>query len=394
MERSAPAGTVSADAAAGEAWPWFPGQVGESGEALDAGRLFALLKSGAASGDGVDAQVDRVDIKVTVAGQETHLALDSAPSDALAALAVTQDSVDATTSDGNDNGKAAAHGAALGAALSQAVNGEARRRSGAVGGDIEAKGEAGAGASRAAPVSEQWSGRALASLEQGIAGHDGRQSEGRGGSGAGSSQPQGTAAFMAALLGTTAQAAGAVLDASEAGPGAEPVSDQIAAGVRTGLEADGLGETSTDGVVRVLHLELKPANLGSVTVRLALKDNAITIHIEAQQSDTLAIIERERAALAGALASAGYSVDGITAAPQGDFARSQGMFAGLGNSGSPGPQGGHAGQAGSGQGFGNSSGGQSGSGQAGAGNSAYRHPSDDKDVNGGGVRRGADGLYV
>src|SRR5690606_8241433 len=98
-------------------------------------------------------------------------------------------------------------------------------------------------------------------------------------------QPSG-AAFASALSTTRLSAAS---DAALEAVVQEPVSDQIAAGVRAELRADGIGEPSSDGKVRVLKIELTPANLGTVTVRMELKDNVITLHIETQRSDTLAV---------------------------------------------------------------------------------------------------------
>jgi chemotaxis protein MotD len=369
-----------------EAGLGLPGQVDGSEETVEAARLLALLKPGTANA--ADRPAETVDIKVTVAGQETHLALDQVSAEARASLAAAQDAA-AQSADGKD--KAATLSAALSQATDDAAKSAARQR-----GDSEVASDSKPGsglAARAVTTAEAWGGRGSAALaDQGIAGQEGGRSDGRGSSGPGSQQ-QGAGAFMAALA--NPQAAGAVREAAGAGAPAEPVSEQIAAEVRAELKADGLGETSSEGVVKVLSLELKPANLGSVTVRIALKDNAVMVHIEAQRPETLAIIERDREALAGALASAGYSVDGITAAPQGDMVRSLGgTLGGLGNSGSPAPQGGPSGQPGQGQAPSHSPGGQGGSGQAGSGHSPYRHPSDDKDANVGSVRRGVDGLYV
>jgi chemotaxis protein MotD len=354
----------------------------DGGETIDAAKLLALLRSGTARPS--DLPAESVTIKVTVAGQETHLALDAVSAEALAALSAARDS--ATPAEGRT-------GAALGAALSQSADDAARlaikRESASAG--LEAKSEAGV-APRGVTISEAWSGRGEAGTfaDQGIAGQDGRQPDSRGSSG-GNSQQQGSGAFAAAMAGGNLRAAAGVGDVPGADAGAEPVSDQIARHVRAELKADGLGDASSDGVVKVLNLELKPAIMGSVTVRIALKDNAITVHLEAQRTETLAVIERERDALTSALASAGYSVDGITAAPQGETGRSLGALTGLGSSGSPAPQGGPFAQ---GQGLANSSGGQGGSAQAGGGHPSYRHPSDDKDTAGRGIRNEQDGLYV
>lgn len=392
MDAVALAGSVSADAkGSGEpldAGLWLPGQVGENGEPLDAEQLRTFLKSGAASLPSAEAGPDTLNIKVTVAGQETHLALDQAPSEALAMLSAAEDAAGASAALADGDGKAAVLGAGPSQAVADAIR--TTRRAAVAG---EPGPHAGA---EAAPrvVAEEWGrGGGPAFADQGIAGQNGRQAEGRGSSGTSSQQQQGPGAFMAMLASAVPQAAGAVRDPAGAGVGHEPVSDQIAAEVRAELRADGLGEASSDGVVRVLHLELKPANLGGVTVRLALKDNAITIHLETQRLDTLAVIEREREALAGALASAGYTVEGITAQPQSDAGRSLASLAGPGDAGaSQASPGAFSGQAG--QGLAQSSGGQGRSGETESGDRQYRPRSDDKDNHVGGIRRDAGGIYV
>ncbi|WP_295556000.1 flagellar hook-length control protein FliK [uncultured Hyphomicrobium sp.] len=389
-----PARTASSDVSPAEvvveAGPVLPGQTDTDSAPLDTDKLMLLLKSGRAAAQG--AGIDKVDVKVTVAGQETHLALAPARADVATMFAGAQDAAPVSAPvEGEEKV------VALSAALSQAANEPAkphqRTRDGISGVEANAKGDA-PGAGRAGSIGDQWSQRGGAAFaDQGIAGQDGRQSEGRGSSGGGSQQ-QGTATFMSMLAGASSQAAGTMPGVADAGFGAEPVSDQIAAHVRAELRADGIGEVSSDGVVKVLKIELKPANLGSVTVRIALKNDAVTVHLEAQRHDTLAVIEREREALVGALRSAGYSVEGITAAPQSDASRPLGsQIAGVDSSSSA-TQGGLSGQASQGQGLGNSAGGQARSGHAGPGYSGQRAPADAKDTNAGGVRRGAEGLYV
>lgn len=348
--------------------PWFPGQVTDGGETLDAEQLRALVASASAL---ESAEHEAVALKATVTRQETHLALETPPSGALAMPA---------------------DGDATGAEPGAARVAEDRARSVRMpGGDAAPA----AAAPRGGAIGESWSGGGSAFADQGIAGQDGRPADGRGSSGTGGQQQPGSGTFVSMLASGAAQAARAAGEALDAGFAHDPVSDQIASHVRAELKAGGLGEVSSDGVVKVLELELRPANLGSVTVRLALKDNQISIHIEAQRLDTLAVIEREREALAGALAAAGYSVDGITAAPQSEVGRPMAALMGQGDSGASASQGGLQGQPGQGQGPGtSSSGGQGRPGETGSGHAAYRHPSDDKDTNGGGIRRDAGGIYV
>lgn len=388
--------SVSTDGAvlegAVEAGPWMPGQVGEGIETADAERLLAMLKAGATSPGTAVAEPDNVDVKASVTSRETHLALQPLQFDG--AIETTTEAATAPAPvQGGDTA------AMLEAALTQGAGEAAKpvRAGAAVARDLEAKPDAAAAdadtATRPAVVVDELDARGGAMLtDQDISGREGRQQDGRGSSGA-SSQQQGANPFMSAMVGVAPTGASAVQDAPDTGAFYEPVADQIAAGVRAELNADGMGTVSSDGVVKVLNIELKPANLGSVTVRIALKDNAITVHIETQQRDTQTAIEREREALVGALAAAGYSVDGITTGQQSDAGRQlQGLSAGLGDAGSSAARGGAQGQAN--QGFSNSSGGEGRSNGSGSGNSAYRSPSDDKDVDGGGVRRDAGGLYV
>lgn len=364
--RAASAG-AGADRAAGEAGPWLPGQVTEDGDALGAEQIRALMSSGATAQP--PAEQEAISVKAKITRQETHLALARGPSDALSALA------GGGTTD-----------AAPGAVQVQAMEDSL--------GPVRPPGTAGEAhvpGRDARSVGESWGDAALA--EQGAAGGEGRGTDGRGSSGTGGQQ-QGSAAFMAMLAGAASQGANGVSESLDAGFEHDPVGDQIGAGVRAALTSDAAGDASQDGVVKVLQLELKPANLGSVTVRLALKGNAISIHIEAQRLDTLAVIEREREALVGALASAGYTVDGVTAAPQSDPLRSALSVAGSGDAGPGGSHGGLEGQPGQGQGLDSSSGGQGRPGETGSGSGGYRSPSDDKDAGSPGIRRDAGGLYV
>lgn len=72
-------------------------------------------------------------------------------------------------------------------------------------------------------------------------------------------------------------------------------------------------EFGAGGAVKVLHLELAPQSLGSVTIRVSLKDDVISLNIEAQRADTAIAIEKDRELLASTLKQAGYLVDEIVA---------------------------------------------------------------------------------
>ena len=87
---------------------------------------------------------------------------------------------------------------------------------------------------------------------------------------------------------------------------------QIARSVTAEIADTDPAPANKDGVLKVLHIELKPQNLGSVSVRMSLKDDVISLHMETSRHETTAAIEKERSALASALKSAGYVVDEIT----------------------------------------------------------------------------------
>jgi flagellar hook-length control protein FliK len=358
-----------------EAGPWLPGQT-SSDEKADAGALLALLKSSAASAAG--GAETTVEVEAKVVGQETHLAMGKTSADAL--NKVLSD-VQASAQDAATGSKATAP-SLVAKAAEAALDASARARDAAVAQDAASE----TGTVQSFKMAADGSS-AGALGDQGIAGRESGQQEARGASNS-SSQPQGTNAFTASING----AASAQSRDELAGVSYEPLSDQIAAGVRAEVNADGLGETSSDGVLKVLHLELKPANLGSVTVRIELKDNAVTVHLETQRRETLAAIERERDALMTSLSAAGYKVDSITTAPQSDATRLGGLTSGSADGGAAGAQGGFQGGSNHGQGLADQSGGQ-GRGQSFTETPGYSG-SESKDNGGSGTRRAADGIYV
>ncbi len=101
----------------------------------------------------------------------------------------------------------------------------------------------------------------------------------------------------------------------------EQIARRIAAELADPASRPAPSASSSDGAVKVLHLQLEPANLGSVTVRISLKDNVINLQVEASRHETAFAIEKDRELLSNALKSAGYVVDGISSQPAGDPAR-------------------------------------------------------------------------
>jgi flagellar hook-length control protein FliK len=63
--------------------------------------------------------------------------------------------------------------------------------------------------------------------------------------------------------------------------------------------------------VRVLHIQLDPPQLGPLTVRISLKDDALNLQLETARHETAALIQTDKDALSGLLRSAGYKLDGL-----------------------------------------------------------------------------------
>lgn len=88
------------------------------------------------------------------------------------------------------------------------------------------------------------------------------------------------------------------------------------------------------GPLRVLKLQLDPPQLGPLTIRMSLRDQTLSLQLEAKQ-DTAAAIHRDRDILVGLLRAAGYAVEGVQvqasggdrgASPQGQSLGNPGAF--------------------------------------------------------------------
>ncbi len=62
---------------------------------------------------------------------------------------------------------------------------------------------------------------------------------------------------------------------------------------------------------KVLHIQLQPAELGTVTLRMSLKDQTLRLEVEVGSAETGRMIQNDRDALSSLLRSAGYLVDGL-----------------------------------------------------------------------------------
>jgi chemotaxis protein MotD len=64
-------------------------------------------------------------------------------------------------------------------------------------------------------------------------------------------------------------------------------------------------------VVKVLRLQLQPADLGTITIRVSLREDALDIRLEASRRGTADMLQRDQEALARLLSSAGCRLDGM-----------------------------------------------------------------------------------
>ncbi|WP_195930508.1 flagellar hook-length control protein FliK [Hyphomicrobium album] len=61
--------------------------------------------------------------------------------------------------------------------------------------------------------------------------------------------------------------------------------------------------------LKILQIQLQPADLGTVTVRMELKDTELTLHVGADRKETADLIRNDQDTLTNLLRSAGYNVD-------------------------------------------------------------------------------------
>ena len=101
---------------------------------------------------------------------------------------------------------------------------------------------------------------------------------------------------------------------SVGGPPAQQIADRVAAEAastpvfadRTGMTPEQLGMKPA---LKILHIALQPGDLGTVTVRMELKDAELTLHVEAERPETADLIRNDQDTLTNLLRSAGYAVD-------------------------------------------------------------------------------------
>jgi len=173
----------------------------------------------------------------------------------------------------------------------------------------------------------------------------------------------------------------------------QQIADRLVADIASGGEArpaDGtatLPAAATAQPLKVLTVQLNPAELGVVTVRIALKSDGLELQIETDRRETARLVDADRETLSRVLRSAGYNVETVTVRAV-DPANGP---AALGSQhaspdGSPQPS-----QAGGSQPDARPSGGR---GQAGHDGNLHRPNRDGKDEQDASHHRAGDGLYV
>lgn len=68
-------------------------------------------------------------------------------------------------------------------------------------------------------------------------------------------------------------------------------------------------QVATKPVLKVLQIQLQPAELGTVTVRMELREAGLELHVEVANAETAEIIRGDKDTLSNLLRSSGYNVD-------------------------------------------------------------------------------------
>jgi chemotaxis protein MotD len=86
--------------------------------------------------------------------------------------------------------------------------------------------------------------------------------------------------------------------------------DSRPADARSAIDA-AMPNSASAPVVKVLRLQLQPADLGTITIRVSLREDALDIRLEASRRGTADMLQRDQEALARLLSSAGCRLDGM-----------------------------------------------------------------------------------
>lgn len=143
-----------------------------------------------------------------------------------------------------------------------------------------------------------------------------------------------------------ATAPGGTLPSAALGEPVRQVAEAVAAELaRPAAPATTAAATpGTEGPLRLLTIQLRPMDLGTVLVRMRLRDGQLEMSLHASREETAALLRQDGALLTDLLRSSGYQPDTITIASNGAGAPSQGE-GGRPGSGTPFQPGGQGGQA-------------------------------------------------
>jgi chemotaxis protein MotD len=93
---------------------------------------------------------------------------------------------------------------------------------------------------------------------------------------------------------------------------ARQIGDEVARVLASDAPRPALAHTETRspvGKLKVLHIQLQPESLGTVTVRMEMKADVLELRIDAARADTAELIQRDRDVLTSLIRAAGYSAD-------------------------------------------------------------------------------------
>jgi len=92
----------------------------------------------------------------------------------------------------------------------------------------------------------------------------------------------------------------------------QAVSDLLATRSQASSELDSGKTTEISAPTKILHLELRPVELGSVTVKMRLAQGGMEIRIEADKAETARMLANDKDALREVVKQSGFSVDAVS----------------------------------------------------------------------------------
>jgi hypothetical protein len=90
---------------------------------------------------------------------------------------------------------------------------------------------------------------------------------------------------------------------------ADKIRSEVPAAVPAAATNAAVPSPDAKPVLKILQIQLQPVDLGTVTVRMELKDAEIKLHVQADRPETAEMLRSDQDTLSKLLRSAGYSVD-------------------------------------------------------------------------------------